>query len=142
MPLVADWFEVQCYEGGRVLAEEGTWCHSFVMLYEGTLEARGRVYRTNNPKGGLLSLINKGKDNLGNDIKKLEEEKAAAEAAKVARLGDDDEEEELHIYFRRSSSVRTRRSLPSCCILARTLERRRWQCRIRPRQGRVCTIRT
>ena len=95
MPLVADWFEVQCYEGGRVLAEEGTWCHSFVMLYEGTLEARGRVYRTNNPKGGLLSLINKGKDNLGNDIKKLEEEKAAAEAAKVARLGDDDEEEEL-----------------------------------------------
>ena len=43
---VADWVEVQTWEPFMQVAEEGTWCHSFVMLFKGTLEASGRVYRT------------------------------------------------------------------------------------------------
>jgi CRP-like cAMP-binding protein len=46
MPLVAEWFEVHCYEAGTILVSEGEWAHSFHVLLEGTLEARGRVYRT------------------------------------------------------------------------------------------------
>ena len=45
LPSIAEWTEVQSWEPFQQLAEEGTWCHSFVMLYSGTVEARGRVYR-------------------------------------------------------------------------------------------------
>ena len=46
LPVVADWFELQQFEAGRLIAEEGTWCHSLILLFDGTLEARGRVFKT------------------------------------------------------------------------------------------------
>ena len=38
---LASWFEVQYVEPFTTIAEEGHWCHSFVMLHTGALEARG-----------------------------------------------------------------------------------------------------
>lgn len=46
LPLLAEWMEVQCWERDRILADEGSYCHSLVILHSGTLEARGRVHRT------------------------------------------------------------------------------------------------
>ena len=46
---VAAWVEVQYVEPRSMLAEEGHWCHSFVMLYAGVLEASGSVYREQGP---------------------------------------------------------------------------------------------
>ena len=66
LPVVAEWFELQCYDAGTVIAEEGTWCHSLMLLHSGTLEARGRVYCTPGalpPRGaGLLGALAKPKD--------------------------------------------------------------------------------
>ena len=42
---VAEWVEVQTWDPFMQIAQEGTWCHSFVILYSGTIEAQGRVYR-------------------------------------------------------------------------------------------------
>jgi hypothetical protein len=38
---LASWFEVQYVEPFTTIAEEGHWCHSFVLLHTGALEARG-----------------------------------------------------------------------------------------------------
>ena len=46
LPVVAEWFELQHWGPFLTIAEEGAWCHSFVILHSGCLEARGRVYRT------------------------------------------------------------------------------------------------
>ena len=46
---VAGWLEVQRWERGQTVAEEGTWCHSFAILAHGTLEARGRLLERRAP---------------------------------------------------------------------------------------------
>ena len=90
LPVVADWFEVQCYDAGRVLAVEGTWCHSLVFLYSGTLEACGRVYRpmgANPPRGaGLMGALSKPAKEGG---RRLSKENDAVENAEGE--GDDGE---------------------------------------------------
>ena len=41
-PVVADWFEVQCFERFRTIVHEGAWAHSFYILASGAVEASER----------------------------------------------------------------------------------------------------
>eukprot|EP00966_Prymnesium_polylepis_P276100 6378921-Prymnesium_polylepis.2 len=41
-PVVAEWFEVQCFERFRTVVHEGSWAHSFYILASGTAEASER----------------------------------------------------------------------------------------------------
>lgn len=92
---VADWFEVQHYEPFSQIVEEGTWCHSFTILYEGTLEARGRVYRhptfkkkrkVKEPTDPLAALLVEGptEKELAEQEKKRKEEDEAVQAKMAA----------------------------------------------------------
>lgn len=56
---MASWFEVQYVEPFTTIAEEGHWCHSFVLLHTGALEARGAQH-------GASARVGRGTSILGN----------------------------------------------------------------------------